>query len=91
MLMSTMVDCLKRFSSSKSNDEGGGGGVDPAQFDVTKLLQSWIAQNKEKVKVGDCQHVCRARWLLLVIGTEAKHAIWCVRCDAGSERAGSPH
>ena len=49
MLLSSIVDCLKRF---KSSDEGG---VD----EVTKLLQSWIAQKKENVKVSGrcCQHV----------------------------------
>jgi len=42
MLMSSMVDCLKRFKSGDEVDE------------VTQLLQSWIAQNKENVPVCCC-------------------------------------
>jgi len=52
MLMSTMIDCLKRFS--KSNDEGGG--IDPAPPDVAQLLHTWIAHTKENVKVMIVPH-----------------------------------
>ena len=63
MLMSSIVECLKRFTSAKPSDEGGG--VDPehqAPADVTKLLQGWMAQNKENVKVS-MTTLCLPRYL----------------------------
>lgn len=49
MLLTGVIDMLKRFTPK---EQGGG------QGDVPALLQQWIEQNKENVKVRTVCCVC---------------------------------